>query len=74
MTEIQILLANWMSALALLLPFGYSFGAGMVSTVNPCGFSCCRRIYLFIWVAGMRALLPATLYAGVAKRCLSEQR
>jgi len=39
MTEIQILLANWMNALALLLPFGYSFGAGMVSTVNPCGFS-----------------------------------
>jgi cytochrome c biogenesis protein CcdA len=39
MTEIQILLANWMNALAVLLPFGYSFGAGMVSTVNPCGFS-----------------------------------
>ena len=39
MTELQILLANWMSALAVLLPFGYSFGAGMVSTVNPCGFS-----------------------------------
>jgi len=39
MTEIQILLTNWMSALAVLLPFGYSFGAGMVSTVNPCGFS-----------------------------------
>ena len=39
MTEIQILLTNWMNALAILLPFGYSFGAGMVSTVNPCGFS-----------------------------------
>ena len=39
MTEIQILLSNWMNALAVLLPFGYSFGAGMVSTVNPCGFS-----------------------------------
>jgi cytochrome c biogenesis protein CcdA len=39
MTEMQILLANWMNALAVLLPFGYSFGAGMVSTVNPCGFS-----------------------------------
>jgi len=37
--EIQIILANWMTALAALLPFGYSFGAGMVSTVNPCGFS-----------------------------------
>jgi cytochrome c biogenesis protein CcdA len=39
MNEIQILLTNWMNALAALLPFGYSFGAGMVSTVNPCGFS-----------------------------------
>ncbi len=39
MSELQVLLANWMSALAVLLPFGYSFGAGMVSTVNPCGFS-----------------------------------
>jgi cytochrome c biogenesis protein CcdA len=39
MTEIQILLTNWINALAVLLPFGYSFGAGMVSTVNPCGFS-----------------------------------
>ena len=39
MTEIQIILTNWMTAISLLLPFGYSFGAGMVSTVNPCGFS-----------------------------------
>lgn len=39
MTEIQIMLTNWMTAASLLLPFGYSFGAGMVSTVNPCGFS-----------------------------------
>lgn len=39
MSEIQVFLANWMNAIALLLPFGYSFGAGMVSTVNPCGFS-----------------------------------
>ena len=39
MSAIQILLSNWMNALAVLLPFGYSFGAGMVSTVNPCGFS-----------------------------------
>ncbi|MBW1697597.1 MAG: cytochrome c biogenesis protein CcdA [Deltaproteobacteria bacterium] len=38
MTELQIVLTNWMTAISLLLPFGYSFGAGMVSTVNPCGF------------------------------------
>ena len=51
MTEIQILLANWMSALALLLPFGYSFGAGMVSTVNPCGFSLLPA-YLSLYLGG----------------------
>jgi len=39
MTELQIILTNWMTAISILLPFGYSFGAGMVSTVNPCGFS-----------------------------------
>jgi len=51
MTEIQVLLANWMSALALLLPFGYSFGAGMVSTVNPCGFSLLPA-YLSLYLGG----------------------
>ena len=51
MTEIQILLANWMNALAVLLPFGYSFGAGMVSTVNPCGFSLLPA-YLSLYLGG----------------------
>ena len=51
MNEIQILLANWMSALAVLLPFGYSFGAGMVSTVNPCGFSLLPA-YLSLYLDG----------------------
>jgi cytochrome c biogenesis protein CcdA len=51
MTEIQILLANWMNALAILLPFGYSFGAGMVSTVNPCGFSLLPA-YLSLYLGG----------------------
>ncbi|MDP2643313.1 MAG: cytochrome c biogenesis protein CcdA [Desulfobacterales bacterium] len=51
MTELQILLANWMSALAVLLPFGYSFGAGMVSTVNPCGFSLLPA-YLSLYLGG----------------------
>ncbi|MEE8431354.1 MAG: cytochrome c biogenesis protein CcdA [Candidatus Desulfatibia sp.] len=51
MNEIQILLANWMSALAVLLPFGYSFGAGMVSTVNPCGFSLLPA-YLSLYLGG----------------------
>ncbi len=51
MNELQILLANWMSALAVLLPFGYSFGAGMVSTVNPCGFSLLPA-YLSLYLGG----------------------
>ncbi len=51
MTQIQILLANWMNALAILLPFGYSFGAGMVSTVNPCGFSLLPA-YLSLYLGG----------------------
>ena len=29
---------GWVAALAGLLPFGYAFGAGMVASVNPCGF------------------------------------
>jgi cytochrome c biogenesis protein CcdA len=51
MNELQILLANWMNALAILLPFGYSFGAGMVSTVNPCGFSLLPA-YLSLYLGG----------------------
>jgi cytochrome c biogenesis protein CcdA len=51
MTEMQILLTNWMNALAVLLPFGYSFGAGMVSTVNPCGFSMLPA-YLSLYLGG----------------------
>lgn len=36
--EIQVLISDWISSLADLLPVGYAFGAGMVSAVNPCGF------------------------------------
>lgn len=39
MTEIQATVAQWVGALAGWLPFGYSFGAGMVASVNPCGFA-----------------------------------
>jgi len=38
MSEIQQLVALWLDRVVFLLPVGYSFGAGMVSTVNPCGF------------------------------------
>jgi cytochrome c-type biogenesis protein len=39
MSEIQSLLAGWLSGLAAALPFGFAFGAGMVAAVNPCGFA-----------------------------------
>ncbi len=38
MVEIENLAANFVAAIAALLPFGYAFGAGMVAAVNPCGF------------------------------------
>ena len=39
MSEIQSLLAGWLSGLAAALPVGIAFGAGMVAAVNPCGFA-----------------------------------
>ena len=37
--EMQSVVSHWMGQLAEYLPFGYAFGAGMVSAVNPCGFA-----------------------------------
>ena len=39
MSELQSLLAGWLSGLAAVLPVGVAFGAGMVAAVNPCGFA-----------------------------------
>ena len=39
MSELQALLAGWLTALAAVLPFGIAFGVGMVAAVNPCGFA-----------------------------------
>jgi len=38
-TEIQFTVSQWLLGVSLWLPLGYSFGAGMVATVNPCGFA-----------------------------------
>ena len=38
-----------MTRLADYLPMGYAFGAGMVSTVNPCGFAMLRPTFRFTW-------------------------
>ncbi len=39
MSEIQALLAGWISSLTGALPVGLAFGAGMIAAVNPCGFA-----------------------------------
>jgi len=38
-SELQAVLAGWISELTTVLPVGFAFGAGMVSAVNPCGFA-----------------------------------
>ena len=59
MSEIQHLLAELLTELATVLPFGIAFAAGMVAAVNPCGF----------------ALLPAylSLYLGTEEREFAER-
>ena len=37
--DAQVGATQMLSQLAVLLPVGYAFGAGMVSAVNPCGFA-----------------------------------
>lgn len=72
--EIQILLSKWLGQMATYLPFGYSFGAGMVSAVNPCGFAM-LPIYLSLYLgvedsnfyrqSPLRRLLKATWLTAV---------
>lgn len=47
--EVQVGASQWLSQLAGLLPFGYAFGAGMVSAVNPCGFAM-LPVYLTLYL------------------------
>lgn len=47
--EAQVEVSQWLSELAGLLPFGYAFGAGMVSAVNPCGFAM-LPVYLSLYL------------------------
>jgi cytochrome c-type biogenesis protein len=58
-SELQALLAAWLTELAAVLPFGFAFGVGMVAAVNPCGF----------------AMLPAylSLYLGVEEDNFSKR-
>jgi cytochrome c-type biogenesis protein len=45
----QVEVSQWLGQLAGLLPFGYAFGAGMVSAVNPCGFAM-LPVYLTLYL------------------------
>ena len=47
--EAQVEISQWLGQLADLLPFGYAFGAGMVSAVNPCGFAM-LPVYLTLYL------------------------
>lgn len=42
-------ISQWLGQLAEFLPFGYAFGAGMVSAVNPCGFAM-LPVYLSLYL------------------------
>jgi cytochrome c biogenesis protein CcdA len=45
----QAEISQWLGQVATLLPFGYAFGAGMVSAVNPCGFTM-LPVYLTLYL------------------------
>lgn len=58
-----------LSQLAEVLPFGYAYGAGMVSAVNPCGFAM-LPVYLTLYLGaddGKFAAKP--LWFRLAKSC-----
>lgn len=68
------LASTWLGRVADLLPVGYAFGAGMVSTVNPCGFALLPAylgLYLgrgterFVQTSAWRRFSQALLVAGV---------
>jgi cytochrome c-type biogenesis protein len=47
--DAQVGATQLLSQLAVLLPVGYAFGAGMVSAVNPCGFAM-LPVYLTLYL------------------------
>ncbi len=47
--EAQVEISQWLGQIANILPFGYAFGAGMVSAVNPCGFAM-LPVYLSLYL------------------------
>jgi len=65
--ELQSLVSQWIGQIADLLPFGYAFGAGMVSAVNPCGFFM-LPVYMTLYLgAEETGYLEQTLWARATK-------
>lgn len=62
MGELQQLFSQWVGGVAALIPLGYAFGAGMVSTVNPCGFAMLPA-YLGLYL-GSREFVAVPLSGG----------
>ena len=57
--DIQSVIGQWMNQLVSHLPVGYAFGAGMVSTVNPCGFVM-LPVYLSLYMGAEDGKLAAS--------------
>jgi cytochrome c-type biogenesis protein len=38
-SALQELVTGWLTSISALLPVGFTFGAGMVAAINPCGFA-----------------------------------
>ncbi len=65
--QLQADISVWLSQVAELLPFGYAFGAGMVSAVNPCGFAM-LPIYLSLYLgAGNKVFHNRSFMVRLAK-------
>ncbi len=65
--EIQASISQWLGNLAGVLQFGYAFGAGMVSAVNPCGFAM-LPVYLSLFLgAGDDSYQEAPWYVRAAR-------
>ncbi len=60
MTEIQEFFTRLVYNISLIIPLGYAFGAGMVSTVNPCGFAMLPAyLGLYLGSRNLNASVPA---------------
>lgn len=74
MTEFQVWVAGWLSAIASWLPFGYAFGAGMLAAVNPCGFAMLPAylaLYLGTSEGGSTRVLPRLARAALVGSSVS---